>query len=202
MAVYNSDCYIPLEMLDLIAVVDVKAYRAMLAIPLFVRSLTPGKIVDFMIGFGYSVAITKDDIEWRLNGELHRVDGPAAEYANRNKIWCLNGELHRQDGPAVEYADGYKAWWFNGKLHRSSGNLKLVSGGGQAVGSAIEHANGDKEWYVNGKRHRVDGPAIVYTDGYKAWYVNGKRHRVDGPAIEHVGDDKSWYVDGIKQPDQ
>ena len=31
---------------------------------------------------------------------------------NGNKAWYLNGELHREDGPAVEYADGYKAWWY------------------------------------------------------------------------------------------
>jgi hypothetical protein len=27
----------------------------------------------------------------------------------------LNGELHREDGPAAEWADGSKAWWLNGR---------------------------------------------------------------------------------------
>jgi hypothetical protein len=76
MTICNTDCYMPLEMLDLIAAVDVKAYRAMLVVPLFARILAPGKVVDFMIGFGYSVAITKDYIDCHLNGEPHRVDGP------------------------------------------------------------------------------------------------------------------------------
>ena len=53
--------------------------------------------------------------EWRLDGELHRVDGSAVEYADGSKEWYLNGELHRVDGPAVEYADGGKAWYLNGK---------------------------------------------------------------------------------------
>ena len=54
---------------------------------------------------------------WWLNGELHREDGPAAEYANGDKAWYLNGELHREDGPAIERANGDKAWWLNGKQY-------------------------------------------------------------------------------------
>ena len=32
------------------------------------------------------------------------------------KIWYLrlNGQLHREDGPAVEYPDGTIVWWLNG----------------------------------------------------------------------------------------
>jgi hypothetical protein len=50
---------------------------------------------------------------WRLNGKIHRTDGPAVEYADGSKSWWLNGKYHRTDGPAVEYADG-KEWWING----------------------------------------------------------------------------------------
>jgi hypothetical protein len=30
-------------------------------------------------------------------------------------IFCFNddGEYHREDGPAAEYANGYKEWWLN-----------------------------------------------------------------------------------------
>lgn len=32
------------------------------------------------------------------------------------KEWYLNGELHREDGPAVEYAGwGAKRWYINGE---------------------------------------------------------------------------------------
>ena len=31
------------------------------------------------------------------------------------KQWYLNGERHREDGPAVEYANGTKYWYLNGK---------------------------------------------------------------------------------------
>jgi len=73
-------------------------------------------------------------------GQLHREDGPAVEYANGDKSWYINGLRHKEDGPAVEYADGTKAWYINGKLHREDG-------------PAIEWVDGDKEWWINGKRY-------------------------------------------------
>ena len=73
---------------------------------------------------------------WRLNGKLHRTDGPAVEWTDGSKEWRLNGKLHRTDGPAVERADGSKIWCLNGELHRTDG-------------PAIERADGSKEWYLN-----------------------------------------------------
>jgi hypothetical protein len=54
---------------------------------------------------------------WFLNGQIHREDGPAAEYANGTKCWYLNGELHREDGPAIEDANGHKEWYLNNKQY-------------------------------------------------------------------------------------
>ena len=67
--------------------------------------------------------------EYRMNGLLHREDGPAVECANGDKEWWINGKRHREDGPAVEYANGDKEWWINGKRHREDG-------------PAVEYANG------------------------------------------------------------
>ena len=53
---------------------------------------------------------------WRLNGHLHREDGPAIEWANGSKEWWLNGYLHREDGPAAEYPDGIKEWCLHGEM--------------------------------------------------------------------------------------
>jgi hypothetical protein len=47
--------------------------------------------------------------------ELHRLDGPAIEWADRDRSWFINGKLHRLDGPAIEWEDGYKEWWIDGK---------------------------------------------------------------------------------------
>jgi hypothetical protein len=164
MDVHNTNCYMPLDMLDLIAAADAKAYRAMLAIPLFARSLSICKVVDFMIVFGYSVRITKNYIEWLLNGEPHRVDGPAMKYTDGNSHWYLNGKRHRDDGPAIERANGHKEWWKDGKLHRIGG-------------PAVEHANGNKGWLLNGNLHRDDGPAMEFASGSKVWYLNGIRQQ-------------------------
>jgi len=73
-----------------------------------------------------------------LNGELHRVGGPAIETANGTKAWYLNGERHRTDGPAIESANGTTVWYINDKRHRLDG-------------PAIEHPNGTKIWYINGE---------------------------------------------------
>ena len=48
---------------------------------------------------------------WYINGQRHRTDGPAIEYANGDKFWYLNGQLHRIDGPAVEYEDHMEYWY-------------------------------------------------------------------------------------------
>ena len=76
---------------------------------------------------------------WKLNGKLHRTDGPAVEWSNGDKHWCLNNKLHRTDGPAVEWSNGSKFWYINGKPHREDG-------------PAIEHPDGTKYWYVNDKK--------------------------------------------------
>jgi hypothetical protein len=72
-------------------------------------------------------------------GQLHRTDGPAVEYADGTKAWYVNDKLHRTDGPAYEWADGSKAWYVNGQRHRPDG-------------PAIEWAHGSKEWWVNGQQ--------------------------------------------------
>ena len=87
----------------------------------------------------YSVNVYEDGTkEWYLNGELHRIDGPAIECADGSKQWYLNGKLHRTDGPAIERASGTKEWFLNGERHREDG-------------PAIEYADGTKFWYLNGE---------------------------------------------------
>jgi hypothetical protein len=54
--------------------------------------------------------------QWRLlNGALHRVGGPACEYANGDKSWYLDGDYHRVDGPALEWADDHIYWYLYDK---------------------------------------------------------------------------------------
>lgn len=53
--------------------------------------------------------------EWRLNGYLHRTDGPAVEWTNGTCEWYVHGQRHRTDGPALEWADGGRDWYVNGR---------------------------------------------------------------------------------------
>ena len=47
--------------------------------------------------------------EWWLNGDRHRVDGPAVERPGRIEYWRCN-LLHRDDGPAVVTPSG--EFWY------------------------------------------------------------------------------------------
>ena len=174
---------LPIELLHVIASFDISAYRALLSIPFFARSLNPSIRTDYKISFGYSVKIFHDRIQWYRNGKYHREDGPAIEYSNGGKEWFRNGKYHREDGPAIDY-NMRKEWWLNGKYHRENG-------------PAIEYPDGTKEWYLNGELHRENGPAIEWSDGIKHWYRNGKRHRDYGPAIECTEGTEYWYYNGI-----
>jgi len=48
------------------------------------------------------------------------------EYDNGNKEWRLNGFLHREDGPAKEYYNGNILWWLNGNLYPFKEWLELT----------------------------------------------------------------------------
>ena len=78
---------------------------------------------------------------WKLNGKLHREEGPAVECPDGTQYWYLNGVLHREGGPAIERPNGTRVWYLNGKLHREGG-------------PAVERPDGRQEWWVNGVRHR------------------------------------------------
>jgi hypothetical protein len=87
----------------------------------------------------YEVRVyTNGDKAWYLNGQFHREDGLAVEWADGLKAWYLNGKLHREDGPAIEHSDSHKAWYLNGKRNREGG-------------PAVEYADGDEDWFLNGE---------------------------------------------------
>lgn len=75
---------------------------------------------------------------YRLNGEYHRVDGPAIIHPDGGEEWYFDGHRHRTDGPAVSLPGKFKQWWMNGVLHRDEG-------------PAVEAEDGYKAWYCHGK---------------------------------------------------
>ena len=111
----------------------------------------------------YTVKAYAKSNDWFLNGERHREDGPAIEWAHGSKEWYLNGKRHREDGPAVDRPSGFKVWYLNGKCHREDG-------------PAVDHVRGPKAWYLNDKclteeEHRQQTQScagkIVEIDGKK-----------------------------------
>ncbi len=68
----------------------------------------------------YTVKVYSNKTEWYLNGNCHREDGPAVEWADGTKHWYLNGNRHRENGPAIEYANGTKHWYLDGTKYIES----------------------------------------------------------------------------------
>ncbi len=87
----------------------------------------------------YKVTVDKyKTIRWYNDKEkLHRLDGPAFEYANGDKAWYVDGKRHRLDGPAIEEANGYKAWYVNGKLMTEE-EVELFFGQPSCEGKVVE----------------------------------------------------------------
>ena len=76
--------------------------------------------------------------EWRVRGQLHRLDGPAVIWAAGTQAWWVAGQRHRLDGPARICAAGTQAWWVNNQLHRLDGPARIWAAGTQ-------------EWWVRGQ---------------------------------------------------
>jgi hypothetical protein len=88
---------------------------------------------------GYTISVDEDWVEWQLDDQKHRPDGPAVIRADGAQFWYLNGQLHRTDGPAVIWASGTQQWYLNGQRHR-------------ADGPAMIYANGTQGWWLNGRK--------------------------------------------------
>ena len=109
----NPICKIGCEELlknkNLITIEDFKKY-----VNLPKRLMTTGKEFTLKFKHNIQVKINCNSCAFTKNGERHRVDGPAIEYASGEKHWYKNGKRHREDGPAIEYTNGDKYWYING----------------------------------------------------------------------------------------
>ena len=103
-------------------------------------------------------------IEYRLDGKLHREDGPAYYDMGTNECWFYNNKLHRVGGPAESWS-GSERWYRHGELHREDGPAVTYHDPNRAH-------YGDQEYWQYDKLHRLDGPAIITGTGIKCWWVN------------------------------
>lgn len=161
--------------------------------------------------------------EWKVDGVLHRDDGPALIGRNGDQFWYQNGVIHRNKGPAAITKHG-KIWAANGERHRLDG-------------PAVEWTNGGTEWWVGNERIPVNSqedfetwleldakskelprqdvlnlekfksfveatkekgtPDHISPNGIRTWKRKGMYHRLDGPAIQHKDGTEYWYVNGM-----
>jgi hypothetical protein len=76
---------------------------------------------------------------------LHRIDGPAIEYADGTKCWYVDDKYHRVDGPAAECADGDKEWYVDGKYYTEKQFNKLIK---QVNEMSLSMKLTDPRWWV------------------------------------------------------
>jgi len=104
--------------------------------------------------------------EWRLNGVLHREDGPARTYTNGTKQYYKHGYLHREDGPAVEANHGYctkQVYYYEGRIHNEKGPAYIERWCDSEVLKYFEHDI----------LHHLQGPAVILR------YFNKRHSRSD-----------------------
>jgi hypothetical protein len=151
-------------------------------------------LVKNMDEFGY--------VTYRLNGKLHRTDGPAVERFDGYKSWHLNGKRHRIDGPAIIYPNGDKEWWKEDIQYTENFENKLNKIKMDKEFEKNVRENRYTTYRLNGRLHREDGPAVEWTNGDKHWWVDGLRHREDGPAIEYSDGTKEYWLEGIEYTEE
>ena len=80
---------------------------------------------------------------YKLDGKMHRTDGPAVIFSNGDEDWYINDKLHRSDGPAMIRVN-YRSYWFNNdNLHRLDG---------PAIEYVREEDKQHNQWWIDGKR--------------------------------------------------
>lgn len=112
---------------------------------------------------------------------IHRMDGPAVEWADGTIEYWEEGEYHRVGDPAIIESNGTQEYYCRGILHR-------------ADGPAIIRANGTLEYWFYGKLHREGAPAIIFPNGATEWWQMGKKHRFGGPAAEYPGGVNQYWI--------
>jgi hypothetical protein len=193
--------YLPFDILTVIAHVDIRAYKALLALPRFGRrSLSRPHQFLHQTHFT-TLTITANDRgyiihEWHLNHRstdkgyfLHSTvlpDGdtsPAfikydSDDQKIEEIWYEYGKIHRIDGPARIrfFNDGQKFtedWWERDQIHRLDGPAHISYNlNGQRI---------TEKWYKHDDCHRLDGPAIIHYDpdgaiSSKYYYLHDSRY--------------------------
>lgn len=77
---------------------------------------------------GPALIFSDGSYEWRIDGGLHRLGGPAVHRADQDQ-WWVNGSRHRLDGPAIEskVSPQHSTWWVCGKNIKTYHHFQLIT---------------------------------------------------------------------------
>ena len=144
---------------------------------------------------------TATSVIWTKDGLPHNEKGPAI-FTSSAQYWSYKGHLHRLDGPAAVYADGKEGFFLHGfpfteKEIESIRQAKLAITKTGPEGNTVSGEENYKLTFNDGPfLHREDGPAVIYKSGEKRWYNKGRPHNLNGPAKIDAFGNKSYYIHG------
>lgn len=145
---------IPLELLHLVARVDISVFLVMAkSIPMFARDISGriGAHTEMLAHFGYRSYVDSMGFHCTRDGVKDSPFGPVYIGYNSGYRWCQMGTLHRVGGPAVMYyslAGWTTEWYIHGVLHREDGPAEVS-----------EFA---MSWYRHGQLYRENGPTTTH----------------------------------------
>ena len=108
---------LPLDVLCLIALMDVGAFRGLVLaskpVSVWARNLRTERPAILEKAF-VEKRVKKKVISYFM-GEIGNPFGPAIIYSNGAQIWMLNGKKHRENGPAMICSNGCQHFYRHGK---------------------------------------------------------------------------------------
>jgi hypothetical protein len=111
------------------------------------------------------------EVTFQNGGPVYRKGNNTIEIAagTSEDKWKINGILHRIDGPArtiLIFGRKYLNWYDHGKLHRVDGPARICY--------RYDDNNDDfyQGWHTHDKLHRLNGPALT-SDTFMYWYIHG-----------------------------
>lgn len=128
---------------------------------------------------------------WKVNGELHKEDGPAKFLTTKNgrvisEEWYIHGKRHRDhDLPAfIQYYNTNEvveqSWYKNGVRTRDNNQpafIRYYRNG--HIMEQMMYKDGNKHCDHHPQRSKFDIDGKAYQ---QSWYKDGLQHREDGPS--------------------
>lgn len=176
-----SSAFLPLEIIVIIGLESLDAWRAMLAVPDFARWTQSSQGLRSRGSF-LTCKKTSVNTKYYLRGRLHNFDDlPAVIWTDAHTYYFDENDFV-QGGYSFPRTAGGSAWFRNGYLHRDNDLPAVIEIGGWS------------KWYQNGLLHRDDDrPAMISSDKKNMlWFKKGIHFRKKGPYVVNENDGIDW----------